>query len=469
MHTFCQLGAAAALATTLSCGPSQANLLNLPLQQATAEQRSGLTNGAEYSFTPAGLMGGEWLCLDIRGASADTGAVLQLWECNDSEAQRFKRVGQALQGVGGTCLEVVPGDVFSGAKVRMSDCEEGASHQAWETQGHALQLKGTDLCLDVSNGLANQGAGLQVWQCQGENAHQMWSFSKRSSGNSRSETDDATVKNLSGRKLIWHDEFEEDALDESLWARETPEGDDDHTGGKNKEQQRYTKDAANSYVEDGKLHIVVRKDGSGDAGYTSARLSAKNDGGFGLGRIETRLKVPCGQGLRSLAWLRPAGAAAAPWPTSGELDFVEILGGNANTLHATAHFGEEAPNNTDAGDAYTLSSKTFCEAFHVFAIERSANKVTWLLDDQAYFTLTPEDAAFTDAAPWPFDNAFDVVFGITVGGKWPGKPDASIDTAELVVDYLRVYGPQDEGDGAAAPDAAHAETDQGKEVARPRN
>lgn len=467
MRNVYTLGAAAALMTTLSCGTPEQGLTPATMAHAPSAQRQTLVNGAQYALTAAGLMGGEWLCVDIRGGSKEKVGVLQLWECNSSEGQSFKRVGLALQAFGSKCLDVAEGQNFSGAKVHMMDCEEGAWGQSWVNHGRGLQLKGTELCLDVTNGLANQGAGLQVWKCEENNGSQMFDWKKLSQGNSRGETDDATVKNISGRKLMWNDEFEEDALDDSKWVRETPKDDTDHNSGKNKEEQRYTDDVKNSFVEDGKLHIKLVKDESMGKSYSSARLSAKAQGGWTYGRIETRLKVPCGQGLRSVAWLRPSQETFGPWPKSGELDFMEILGGNANTLHATAHFGDESPNNKSTGDAYTLSSGTFCNDFHVYAIERTENEITWLLDDTAYYTLTPEDAAFGKDEKWPFDASFDVVLSVTMGGKWPGKPGKDVESGELVVDYVRVYGPKDQASGPKTADQAHS--DQGKEAARPKN
>jgi len=78
--------------------------------------------------------------------------------------------------------------------------------------------------------------------------------------------------------LTWSDEFDTDgAVNSSKWHHQTngPNG----GGWFNGEQQHYTARTDNSYVSNGHLYIVAKKENYTDNGvtrnYTSARLNSK--------------------------------------------------------------------------------------------------------------------------------------------------------------------------------------------------
>jgi len=336
---------------------------------------------------------------------------------------------------GNKCLDLVDGKARDGAKVQIWDCVDGSPNQAWVSKGNVLQFQGSNLCLDVTDGAFNSGTGLQVWSCNEGSANQQ--FRMVSKGASSSGTAVASTNAQAGRKLVWNDEFDGNALDMSKWNYEV-----NCDGGGNNEHQCYTSDRKNSWVQDGMLHIKVVKEKYQNKDYTSARLVTAGKGDWAYGRFETRLKVPCGQGFWPAAWTMPTDSAYGAWPQSGELDIMEILGGSPSTLHGTAHFGNLAPNNRSKGGAYSLSRGTFCDDFHVFAIERYQDHVTWSVDGQDYFTLSKQDADFSPASPWPFNKRFFFILNVAMGGNWPGDPDPSIQEGEMVVDYVRIYAAQ---------------------------
>lgn len=405
MAHFKILSAISALAATIACGTTEhQNPQNGAASPPTAIGRTAkvelaLTNGAGYSISPSASGGA--MCLDVRGSSQDNGSIIQLMNCREGNNQIFVRKGHALQVFGDKCLDVKDGQSYSGGKVQLWDCIEGSPHQAWESHGKSLRLKNSNVCLDVTNGLMNPGAGLQVWQCDEVNNNQQFLMTSKTSGASRSATDNNTVPNTTGRKIVWSDEFDGASIDSNKWQHEV-----NCDGGGNQEEECYTNDTKNSFIKDNMLHIkVIKEDDQGKA-YTSARITTQGLADWTYGRFETRLKVPCGQGFWPAAWMLPSDNSYGSWPQSGELDIMEILGGAPDTLHGTAHFGDPAPNNRNKGGSYSMSSGDYCGDFHVFAVERTEDTITWSVDGEDYFSLGQKDADYSPASGWPFDKKF---------------------------------------------------------------
>lgn len=131
--------------------------------------------------------------------------------------------------------------------------------------------------------------------------------------------------NEQGWRLVWSDEFDGTEIDSSKWEHEV-----NCWGGGNAEQQCYVADPKNSFVIDGKLHIVALEDnpsgaigGPGDDAtvvnlpYSSARLRTINKGDFKYGRIEAKLQLPSGQGLWPAFWMLPTDSVYGGWAAFG--------------------------------------------------------------------------------------------------------------------------------------------------------
>jgi len=96
-------------------------------------------------------------------------------------------------------------------------------------------------------------------------------------------------------KLVWSDEFDgSGAVDDTKWFHQTqlPSGGSWFNG----EVQHYTNRLENTYLDDGKLHLVAKREQFTDQGhtksFTSARLNSKY--AFQYGRVEVRAKLPTG-------------------------------------------------------------------------------------------------------------------------------------------------------------------------------
>ena len=233
-----------------------------------------------------------------------------------------------------------------------------------------------------------------------------------------------------GKTLVWSDEFDGESIDLSHWTYDLGA-----SGWGNQELQNYTSDSENSYVDDGNLFIVARENG---IHYTSARMKSIGLQEFQYGRIDVRAILPKGQGIWPAIWMLGANYPTVGWPACGEIDIMELIGSSPNTVHGTIHYGADWTQHNYPGSGTSIPwTETFSDEFHVFSIDWDENGITWLLDDQPFYTI---DNAVTGSQPYPFDNPFFFIMNIAVGGQWPGYPDATTEFPQfMAVDYVRVF------------------------------
>lgn len=238
-------------------------------------------------------------------------------------------------------------------------------------------------------------------------------------------------ENRDGWNLVWRDEFNGKALDETAWNYEV-NGD----GGGNNELQYYTDFKTNTWLKNGYFHIKAIKETYKGMLYTSGRINTKNKQDFTYGRFDIRAKVPTQQGIWPAIWMLPTDYEYGSWPQSGEIDIMESVGHLPNTTYGTLHYGPKWPDNKHTGKEYELEND-LADAFHVFSVEWEPNEIRWYIDDVLFSTKTPEDLK---PYPWPFDKNFHIILNLAIGGNWPGSPDANTEFPKyMFVDYVRVF------------------------------
>ena len=238
--------------------------------------------------------------------------------------------------------------------------------------------------------------------------------------------------------LVWRDEFDYQGLPDPLkWNYDTV---GNAYGWGNNELQFYTSARETNASVDGKyLHIKAVKEKTGAFEYTSARLTTKMKGDWLYGRIEVRAKVPAGTGIWPAIWMLPTDWEYGGWPNSGEIDIMEHVGYEPDSIYETVHTG--AFNHSINTQVGTHSFIPDCEeAFHIYAIEWFETYIDFYIDSEKVFTFTNSGKGF---AEWPFDKRFHLILNVAVGGNWGAKKgvDDTIFPASMVVDYVRVYKP----------------------------
>lgn len=233
----------------------------------------------------------------------------------------------------------------------------------------------------------------------------------------------------SGGVLVWQEDFDGEELDMNVWNFELGNGCPNICGWGNNERQFYTK--KNHELKDGYLIITAKKE---DSIYTSTRITTQGKKEFKYGRMEARAKVPVGHGIWPAFWMLGSNIGEVGWPRSGEIDILEYVGRQTDTVYTTLHlpvgYGENA-----------LSKQTHMpdieEGFHTYAVDWSPEEIVFLVDNKKVYSYSVDEKTKEN---WPFDQPFYFILNVAVGGNFGGPDvDDSIFPQQYIVDYVRVF------------------------------
>jgi beta-glucanase (GH16 family) len=236
---------------------------------------------------------------------------------------------------------------------------------------------------------------------------------------------------LEGWELMWHDEFDEPEINSEYWSPDVS-----GRGGGNGEAQEYTDAPENLFTEDGHLVIRALSETSPRIKFTSARLDTRDKVEFTYGRVEARIQIPSGQGLWPAFWLLGANLDRRGWPFNGEIDIMENIGREPDIVHGTVHGPDYSGGNGVGAPFQIFGDDRYADDFHVFAVEWDEDQISWFMDDNEYFRISPASVP----GDWVFDHDFFIILNVAVGGEWPGYPDDTTTfPQDMRVDYVRVY------------------------------
>tara|TARA_R110002073_G_scaffold40547_5_gene114950 strand:+ start:49646 stop:51247 length:1602 start_codon:yes stop_codon:yes gene_type:complete len=256
-----------------------------------------------------------------------------------------------------------------------------------------------------------------------------------------------------GYELVWSDEFNyQGKPDSTKWNY-------DYGFISNNEKQYFTDSLKNIRVDNGHLIIeahkekIANKDYKSDAfknkswlkyipeidtaQYTSARLNTDGLASWKYGRIEVKAQLPKGVGLWPAIWMLGENRKQVGWPESGEIDIMEHVGFDQDSIFGTVH--TKAYNHmvgTEKGKKIYIDKPY--DTFHVFALEWTPEKMDFLLDDVVYNHIENEHKT---TAEWPFDQKFHLILNVSVGGMLGGQKgiDDTVFPQQMRIDYVRVF------------------------------
>lgn len=233
----------------------------------------------------------------------------------------------------------------------------------------------------------------------------------------------------SKRKLVWEENFNGKALNESIWNYELGDGCPNICGWGNNEKQVYTK--TNHELENGNLIIKATKKGSL---YTSTRITTATKKEFQYGRIEARAKLPLGKGLWPAFWMLGSNIKTVGWPKCGEIDILEYVGKEPHTVFTSMH--------TQSSHGNTINTKKTIipnieDGFHVYAMDWNSDKIDFFVDEQLVYSYQPQ---IKNQDTWPYDQPFYIILNLAIGGNFGGpEVDDAVFPQTFIIDYIKVY------------------------------
>jgi beta-glucanase (GH16 family) len=238
-----------------------------------------------------------------------------------------------------------------------------------------------------------------------------------------------SVQAQKSKTLVWEENFNGTELNMENWSFELGDGCPDICGWGNNERQIYRKDYLK--LEDGML--VITADKVGDH-YYSSKINTKDKFEFQYGIAEIRAKVPGGQGIWPAIWMLGGNISEVGWPASGEIDIMEFVGKQPDSIHTTLHTPE---SHGDTFNTKVTRVENVTEDFHVYKIDWSKDAIKFFIDNQLVYNFSPK---VKNEETYPFRHPFYFLLNMAVGGNFGGpEVDDSIFPKKFYIDYIKVY------------------------------
>ena len=251
-----------------------------------------------------------------------------------------------------------------------------------------------------------------------------------------------------GRRLVWHDEFEGNALDKSKWQV---------WGTMSSSDNVYANDERTMGVKNGFLRLRVLPSGvTNKVALIPRGLVTRDRMSFRYGYLEMRARVPYRHGAWPSFWMQsvPPPLRTADWMS--EIDIFESFS-SSNSVVANLHkWRGKAHVMLPGGEgshkrAYTFrNSKMLNREFHIYAMDWTPESISFFVDGECFMTVPIDEAH--DFAPGAisgmqgFHDLHYVIFNneiFTPGHGWcpPEKRITAEDKFPLdyYVDWIRLY------------------------------
>lgn len=231
------------------------------------------------------------------------------------------------------------------------------------------------------------------------------------------------------RKLVWEDNFDGATLNNEVWNFELGDGCPNLCGWGNNELQIYTQD--NHELKDGLLTIRTRHE---NGVYSSSKINTQGKREFQYGKIEVKAKLPTGKGLWPAFWMLGSNIKEVGWPLCGEIDILEYVGKEPETIFTTLHTSDSHGSSINTRKDVVQGIE---DGFHIYSIDWTKDKIDFYIDNKLFYSFLPKNKS---VEVWPFDQPFYMILNVAIGGNFGGTVvDNSVFPQEFVIDYVRVY------------------------------
>jgi len=238
-----------------------------------------------------------------------------------------------------------------------------------------------------------------------------------------------------GYTLVFSEEFQGSSLDRSKWNTRYRWGPNWVI---NNESQYYVDTQGNPgfghspFSLDGE-HLTISASRTPDSlrgaansqGWLSGALTTYQHFAMTYGYVEMRAKMPRGKGMWPAFWLlHERNTERRP-----EIDVVELLGGDTDTVYQTYHWYENY--SLRSTPSFRVQRADYADGFHTYGVRWEPGKVTWYVDGLETNRFSSDKVS---------SESMYLLLNLAVGGNWAGQPDGSTpDKVDYTIDYIRAY------------------------------
>ena len=245
----------------------------------------------------------------------------------------------------------------------------------------------------------------------------------------------------SGRRIIFFDDFDGDALNTDNWRYEIGP-----VRPNNNELQFY-RSLNNVSVHDSMLHLKAKKEDYRGKTWTSGSITSQRLKSFRYGRMEAKIKFPKITGAFCAFWMLGNYLTVyycdeyegdtnktydGGWPECGEIDITETIPGTSvnGISNMWSYYGQSLGGRS--GGANT-------EGFHIYACERTKDYIAMSFDGVEYGRYTFGNFS-DDKIQAYIDQYFYLILNFAVGGAG-GTPASDCTEMDMYVDWVKVLAP----------------------------
>ena len=232
--------------------------------------------------------------------------------------------------------------------------------------------------------------------------------------------------------LVWHDEFDSDALDNKAWKK--------IWRNKSDWAVHMSSDPALYGFENGELVLWGKVNDflpNDTAQFLTGGIWSKNRKAFGFGKIEIKAKFDVAEGFWPAIWMLPHTNQAIDWPHGGEIDIMEHFGNNPYVNHTIhTHYTYNLRKRTRP--PYVAYPPYRQGDYNTYGVERFHDSLVFFVNGQRTFCY-PRYRDGVDGQ-FPFsEHDYFLIMDAQLGHDGSHYIDTAKLPVALRIDYVRYY------------------------------